>query len=661
MRRYLPLLVLLVFLCASIVQAAPPYQAPSGTVTVYSNAGQAPGQTDRLYYRPGTDISDPAANWREPGFDDAGWIAAQPVWRASSWTNLGPLTGPTGPDHIWYSAAPLTTDNANAVDFPTRFDGADYNNGHMAPTGPDVLFARKNFCLPLNAVPTSPQAGQLEIMGIDQYVAWINGNNQVGTGGDAQLYTHPIYSSIVPLYAGHNTLAIRARQLSDSSQPALIYRLSIDYALDPAALVIDGPTDVIVGLPVTLDAQLSGIPGDPPYSYSWDLGDGTTGSGQTIDHTYAVTGALTVQVVVADSYGCTGTVTLPITVHGQPPLSITKAATPDPVVEGGTLSYNLTVHNGGTADLVDVTVTDPVPAGTTYLGCSPAPCSEAGGVVTWSGLDIAAGADGTVSFQVQVGLGLTQVVNTGYGAAAPGALPALGLPVTTTVVLPTATPTSMPTDTPGPIPPTATPTAPGPTAPAPTNTVPPTAAPPPPTARPTGVPRTPRSGGDSAPTGAAHLLLTHAVAPDMASAGIGVVYHTTLKNDGTLDAPNVVLEIQLPPGLQAATMVLTPTTSATTWTGDTLWVAWGTIAPGTSATVELRATVLGTAAAGPAVSTARVQDYGLEAQAVLQIIGQLLPASGAALPAWAWIAIAGSLVAVGTLLRRFRQQTSKEV
>ena len=53
-------------------------------------------------------------------------------------------------------------------------------------------------------------------------------------------------------------------------------------------------------------------------------------------------------------------------------LALTKTASPDPAVPGSELTYTLTVDNNGPSDSSDSTITDPLPAGTTYVGSSPA-------------------------------------------------------------------------------------------------------------------------------------------------------------------------------------------------------------------------------------------------------------------------------------------------
>ena len=59
--------------------------------------------------------------------------------------------------------------------------------------------------------------------------------------------------------------------------------------------------------------------------------------------------------------------TVATTVGGSADLSITKVASPDPVVAGNPLTYTLTVTNAGPSTAFDVKITDTLPAGTTFV------------------------------------------------------------------------------------------------------------------------------------------------------------------------------------------------------------------------------------------------------------------------------------------------------
>jgi N-acetylglucosamine-6-sulfatase len=90
---------------------------------------------------------------------------------------------------------------------------------------------------------------------------------------------------------------------------------------------------------------------------------------------------------------------------GEADLSLTKVDSSDPVHIGEDLTYTLTVANAGPDPAEEVTVSDALPAGVTYLSTSASQgsCSEAEGTVDCSLGTLASGANATVSLVVRPG------------------------------------------------------------------------------------------------------------------------------------------------------------------------------------------------------------------------------------------------------------------
>jgi len=94
-----------------------------------------------------------------------------------------------------------------------------------------------------------------------------------------------------------------------------------------------------------------------------------------------------------------------------PALVLSKVDAGIPVGPSSDLTYTLTLRNIGNASATGVTITDPVPANTTFVSADHSG-SNAAGTVTWSGLTVAAGGSVSVSFTVSVADALKKKVST---------------------------------------------------------------------------------------------------------------------------------------------------------------------------------------------------------------------------------------------------------
>ena len=164
--------------------------------------------------------------------------------------------------------------------------------------------------------PSSTQAGQPVTFtasasgGTSPFTfSWDFGDGLTGTGSPV---THT-YSS-----AGSYTAALT---IKDSSSPQQTSTSQNTVAVtSPPPPISAGftlnPSSPDVGQSISFTASASG--GTRPYSYSWNYGDGSTGTGLQSTHIYPSVGTYQVTLTVADSQGNTATGVEPLVVGTSP-------------------------------------------------------------------------------------------------------------------------------------------------------------------------------------------------------------------------------------------------------------------------------------------------------------------------------------------------------
>ena len=138
-------------------------------------------------------------------------------------------------------------------------------------------------------------------------------------------------------------------QVTESNETNNQRQVTITAAV--AALVAEagGPYSGQVGQAITFDGR--GSQG-PIVSYTWDFGDGFSGTGAVVTHAYSMPGTYTVRLTVRDSYGRTATDTAQVTVSAptRPDLVIEDISyTPSSPQVGQQVTFQVRVKNQGGA------------------------------------------------------------------------------------------------------------------------------------------------------------------------------------------------------------------------------------------------------------------------------------------------------------------------
>lgn len=93
----------------------------------------------------------------------------------------------------------------------------------------------------------------------------------------------------------------------------------------PSATIFVNTTTTMKGWGVEFDGQGSYDPDGEIASYSWDFGDGRTGEGVLVDHTFKQGGTYTVDLTIVDDDGAVDNTTVEITVRDQVPVAKVSA------------------------------------------------------------------------------------------------------------------------------------------------------------------------------------------------------------------------------------------------------------------------------------------------------------------------------------------------
>jgi uncharacterized repeat protein (TIGR01451 family) len=119
-----------------------------------------------------------------------------------------------------------------------------------------------------------------------------------------------------------------------------------------------------------------------------------------------------------------------------PALVISKADAGVPVGPGTNLDYTITVRNIGNAAATGVTITDPIPANTSFVSAGSGG-ANVGGTATWTGLSVAAGGSISVHLRVLIDPALkaktTSIVDDGFKATSAEGPSASGSPTVTAI------------------------------------------------------------------------------------------------------------------------------------------------------------------------------------------------------------------------------------
>ena len=203
----------------------------------------------------------------------------------------------------------------------------------------------------------------------------VNATYRFSDGGSvaAPIYSDPTsgtfwanasYTFLTP--GTENVYLYALDSLSELESPLATTSLYVSPSSGPVVRFSSSPTPAFVNESVGFSAGASG--GSSEYSYTWQFGDGTNGTGASTVHEYSLSGVYEVGVTVIDLlYGGSTTETATITVYGPPTVAIGAVPTGTAgtfalaaFAEGfydGPLSFTWLFGDGDTAQGANITHT----------------------------------------------------------------------------------------------------------------------------------------------------------------------------------------------------------------------------------------------------------------------------------------------------------------
>jgi hypothetical protein len=173
---------------------------------------------------------------------------------------------------------------------------------------------------------------------------------------------------------------------ADASQAwsAIQYNLSSDVNYAPTAVATVSPSTGFAPLVVTMDGSGSNDLDGNIASYTWTFGDGTTGSGAIVNHTYTSAGTFMATLKVTDNEGATGTTTKSIVVSStttvKPSVKVKAAKHAGEPSDSGIFQFMLMNGASSSPVTINYTVGGTATAGSDYVALSSSVTIPAGAI-----------------------------------------------------------------------------------------------------------------------------------------------------------------------------------------------------------------------------------------------------------------------------------------
>jgi len=231
---------------------------------------------------------------------------------------------------------------------------------------------------------------------------WAFDDGEIG-GGAVVTHTYPAVGSYTAVVTASNSVNVLTATATVTVTDVPI-----------AGLAASDSSPTALGEITTLTATVTA---GSNVAYTWAFGDGETGSGAVVTHTYPAVENYTAVVTASNSVNVF-TATTTVTITGVPNLTINKSG-PATATAGDLITYTLVITNSGNRDATGLLITDTLPSGASYVSGG----SLNGNVVSWA----VASLEASNSTMVQFAVTATQTItNSDYRVSADDGYSATG-------------------------------------------------------------------------------------------------------------------------------------------------------------------------------------------------------------------------------------------
>jgi PKD repeat protein len=177
---------------------------------------------------------------------------------------------------------------------------------------------------------------------------WDFGDGSLSTVGQVVNHTYDTEGTytitlIVKDAHGLTTSTQKTVDVSPVPRPAMVIKFTV--SPDPTTVNAGWENKWIVSKPLTFDASACDESSGFITNYSWDFGDGETGTGVIVSHAYTNSGIYTVSLSVIDSNGAVQSITQQVQVLPMPEARIYVEPLPTEYQIGDTITLNIAISN----------------------------------------------------------------------------------------------------------------------------------------------------------------------------------------------------------------------------------------------------------------------------------------------------------------------------